>query len=311
MLRDSFTKAPFLLHFDDSKESFLFTDASDFAISGILHQHGSDGNLHPIAYFSRKLEPAEINYDVHDKEMLAVVTSLREFRHWLSGTLIPISVITDHNNLRYFMSQRQLNRRQSRWAMELSEFNFRLSYSPGKSNPADPPSRREDYFPVDGDPTILQNHQRLLSEEVCSGLRGATLPAAQVLASSIVSLAVDSSINVQRLSEELEKDEVWKDNLGKKGSLFKHVNGVVTFDGRFYIPSSLRLPILHSRHDSALAGHFGRAKTLKLIRRDFSWPGITKDVARYVRGCDSCQRVKSSTHAPYSPLDPLPITAWK
>ena len=138
------------------------------------------------------------------------------------------------------------------------------------------------------------------------------MPAAQVLASSIVSLAVDSSINVQRLSEELEKDEVWKDNLGKKGSLFKHVNGVVTFDGRFYIPSSLRLPILHSRHDSTLAGHFGRAKTLELIRRDFSWPGITKDVARYVRGCDSCQRVKSSTHAPYGPLDPLPIpnTPW-
>ena len=311
-LRDSFTKAPFLLHFDDSKESFLFTDASDFAISGILHQHGSDGNLHPIAYFSRKLEPAEINYDVHDKEMLAVVTSLREFRHWLSGTIIPISIITDHNNLRYFMSQRQLNRRQSRWAMELSEFNFRLSYSPGKSNPADPPSRREDYFPTDGDPTVLQNHQRLLSEEVCSGLWITAQPAARVFACSIVSLAVDSSLNVQRLSEELEQDEVWKTGLQKKGSLFKHVNGVVTFDGRIYIPPSLRLPIFLSRHDSALAGHFGRAKTLELIRRDFSWPGISKDVASYVRGCDSCQRVKSSTHAPYGPLDPLqiPDTPW-
>jgi len=121
-------------------------------------------------------KPAEINYDVHDKEMLAVIASLREFRHWLSGTLSPVSVITDHNNLRYFMSQRQLNRRQSRWAMELSEFNFRLSYAPGNSNPADAPSRREDYIPTEGDPTKLENHHCLLSEKVCSGLMDAAMP---------------------------------------------------------------------------------------------------------------------------------------
>ena len=283
-LRNSFISAPFLIHFEDAKDAFLFTDASDFAISGILHQYGDDGELHPVAFFSRKLEPAEINYDVHDKEMLAVIASLREFRHWLSGTLSPVSVITDHNNLRYFMSQRQLNRRQSRWAMELSEFNFRLSYAPGNSNPADAPSRREDYVPTEGDPTKLENHHRLLSEKVCSGLMDAAMPAIQVFVNSVVSLAVDASIDVQRLSDELEKDDVWKTSLEKKGSLFKHVNGVVTFDDRVYIPPSLRLSILNSRHDSALAGHFRRAKTLELIRREFSWPGISKDVAKYVDG---------------------------
>ena len=311
-LQNSFTKAPFLLHFDDSKESFLCTDASNFAISGILHQSDSDGELHPIAYFSQKLEPAEINYDIHDKEMLAVIASLCEFRHWLSGTIIPISIIIDHNNLRYFMAQCQLNHHQSRWAMELSEFNFRLSYSPGKSNPADPPSHCKDYFPADGDPTVLQNHHCWLSEEVCSGSETTATPAAQVTACSVVSLAVDSSIDVQKLSDELEKDDVWKNNLGKKGSLFQHVNGVVTFDGCIYISPSLHLSILQSRHNSALAGHFRCTKTLELIHHEFSWPHISRQVADYVQGCNSCQCMKTSTHAPYGPLDPLPIpnTPW-
>ena len=311
-LHNSFISAPFLIHFDDAKEAFLFTDASDFAISGILHQKGDDGELHPVAFFSQKLEPTEINYDVHDKEMLAVIASLQEFCQWLSSTLTPVSIITDHNNLHYFMSQRQLNQCQSCWAMELSEFNILLSYALGNSNPADAPSQREDYVPTEGDPTKLENHHCLLSEKVCLGLMDVAVPAIQVYVNSIVSLAVDASIDVQRLSDELEKDDIWKTSLDRKGSLFKHVNGVVTFDDRVYILPSLCLSILNSRQNSALAGHFRCAKTLELIHQEFSWPGISKDVAKYVRGCDSCQCVKSSTHTPYGLLDPIsiPDTPW-
>ena len=311
-LHNSFISTPFLIHFDDAKEAFLFTDTSDFAISGILHQKGDDGELHPVAFFSQKLEPAEINYDVHDKEMLAVITSLQEFRHWLSSTLTPVSVITDHNNLSYFMSQWQLNRRQSHWAMELSEFNILLSYAPGNSNPADTPSRCEDYVPTEGDPTKLEDHHCLLSEKVCLGLMKAAMPAIQVFVNSIVSLAVDASIDVQRLLDELEKDDIWKTSLERKGSLFKNANRVITFDDRVYIPPSLCLSILNSRHDSALASHFGCTKTLELIHQEFSWPGISKDVAKYVRGCNSCQCVKPSTHMPYGPLNPIsvPDTPW-
>ena len=108
-LKNAFLAAPILIHHDPSKPVFLFTDASDFMISGIPHQANANGDLHPLCFFSRKLTDAEINYDIHDKEMLGVIKSLKEFRHWLSGTVIPVSIITDHKNLEYFMTLQQLN----------------------------------------------------------------------------------------------------------------------------------------------------------------------------------------------------------
>jgi len=176
-MHDAFQSAPLLMHFNHSKSSFLHTDASDFAIAAILSQYGEDSELHPVAFFSRKLTPAEINYDVHDKEMLAVIQGLKEFRPWLSGTIIPILVITDHKNLEYFMTQRQLNRRQARWMLELTEFNFHLSYAPGSKNPANGPSRCEDYLPNRDDPTILGNNTQLLTPEICKRLNPSAIIA--------------------------------------------------------------------------------------------------------------------------------------
>ena len=75
-----------LLHFDPQKECFVSTDGSDFALSGIIQQKDDNGDLHPVSYYSRKFSPAEINYDVHDKELLAIVETFREHCHWLLGS---------------------------------------------------------------------------------------------------------------------------------------------------------------------------------------------------------------------------------
>ena len=88
---------------------FLYTDVSDFAISGIPHQANDNGHLHLLSFFSQKLTSAEINYDVPNKEILGVIKSLKEFCPWLSGTILPVTIITDHKNLEYFMSSHQLN----------------------------------------------------------------------------------------------------------------------------------------------------------------------------------------------------------
>lgn len=246
----AFSSAPVLIHFDDSKESFLYTDASDFAISGILYQQGIDNALHPIAFFSRKLDTAEINYDVHDKEMLAIMASLRDFRHWLSGTLIPVSVITDHKNLQYFMAQRVLNRRQARWMLELSEYNIRLSYAPGSQNPADAPSRRDDYIPLSGDPVKLANSAQLLPSIALERLSGPACSGLSISAAAVVHLASDSSSDVDSLKHALASDPIWDEALRRGDPLFSKLNGVVTFRNRIYIPPTLRLPIIQSRHDS-------------------------------------------------------------
>jgi len=139
-----FTNAPMLKHFDPALRLRCETDASDFAISAILSQLHGDV-WHPIAFFSRKMIPAECNYEVHDKELLAIVMALKQWRHYCEGSAHTIQILTDHNNLRGFMGVKALTGRQARWSLVLAAYDFVIIHRPGKSNPADAPSRRPDY----------------------------------------------------------------------------------------------------------------------------------------------------------------------
>ena len=109
MLKHAFLSSPILHHFDPNLLRTLCTDALDFAIAGMLCQPDNDGYLYPIAYFLQKLSPAEINYEVYDKELLAIVGSFYNMHAWLIGMDIPISVVSDHKNLKYFMTLHVLN----------------------------------------------------------------------------------------------------------------------------------------------------------------------------------------------------------
>lgn len=121
------------------------TDASDFALGAVLSQRYPDGKLHPVAFYSRKLRDAELNYQIHDKELMAIIKAFEEWRVYLSGTKEQVTVYTDHKNLVNFTTTKELNRRQVRWAEFLSEFNFKISYRPGNENGrADALSRRSD-----------------------------------------------------------------------------------------------------------------------------------------------------------------------
>jgi hypothetical protein len=149
-LKKAFTTAPLLRHFDPSLRIFIETDASGFAIACVLSQlfpgeKAAKTQLRPIAYWSRKLLPAEANYETHDAELLAVVSAFKHWRHYLEGSMHTITVLTDHNNLQYFMTTKELNGRQARWAEKLARFDFIIQHRPGKLNPADAPSRRPDY----------------------------------------------------------------------------------------------------------------------------------------------------------------------
>ena len=95
-------------------------DASGFAITGILSQPGdptpgrrSDAHWHPVAFWSRKMIPAECNYDTHNKELLAIVKTFKHWRHYLEGSRHPIEILADHANLRYFMTTKELSGRQA------------------------------------------------------------------------------------------------------------------------------------------------------------------------------------------------------
>lgn len=110
-------------------------DASDVGVGAVLSQRSPvDGKVHPCAFFSHQLNPAERNYDIGNRELLAVRLALGEWRHWLEGTSEPFLVWTDHKNLEYIRSARRLTSRQARWALFFDRFNFTLSYRPGSKN---------------------------------------------------------------------------------------------------------------------------------------------------------------------------------
>ena len=100
----------------------------------LSQRSGSPSRLHPCAFFSRKFSPAELNYDVGNRELLAVKLALEEWRHWLEGARHPFTVLTDHKNLEYIREARRLKPRQARWALFFTRFDFSLSYRPGSKN---------------------------------------------------------------------------------------------------------------------------------------------------------------------------------
>ena len=128
------TKAPILAHYKQGVKTIVETDSSDYVSSGVLSQLGDDGLLHPVAFFSKNLNPAECNYEIYDKELLAIIRCFEQWRPELEGTGVPVKVITDHKSLKYFMTTKKLTKYQACWAKFLSRFNFIISYTPGKKN---------------------------------------------------------------------------------------------------------------------------------------------------------------------------------
>ena len=108
------TITPILAIFDPERETILETDVSDYAVGVCLTQKGDNGKMRTVAFYSRKMTGPELNYDIHDKELLAVVEALREWRVYLEGTKYLVQIYTDHKNLLYWTSTKQLNWRQIR-----------------------------------------------------------------------------------------------------------------------------------------------------------------------------------------------------
>ena len=135
---------------------------------------------HPVAFYSRKMTEAETRYDIHDGELLAIVEAFRHWRHYLEGSRWPAVVKTDHHSLQHFMTKKELNRRQARWAEKLAAFDFVIQYRTGKTNPADGPSRRPDYENAfDHAQTLLPTLQRKLGIGAAMAVRG--IPTGTVL----------------------------------------------------------------------------------------------------------------------------------
>jgi len=144
-IKDRITSEPILKIPDPDLPFEVEADASDYALGGQLGQRDAQGRLHPVAFYSKKLHGPELNYQIHDKELMAIIEAFKEWKPYLSGTRYPVKVYTDHKNLVNFTTTKELNKRQTRWAEFLAEFNFTITYRKGSENGrADALSRRSD-----------------------------------------------------------------------------------------------------------------------------------------------------------------------
>jgi hypothetical protein len=111
ILKATFTSAPILAHFDPDRDVIVETDASDYVSTGVLSQYDNNNILHPVAYFSKKHSLVECNYEIYDKELMAIVRAFKEWHPELQSIIDPIHVLSNHKNLEYFTTTKLLNRR--------------------------------------------------------------------------------------------------------------------------------------------------------------------------------------------------------
>lgn len=311
-LKHKVTSSPILIFPDDHKPYKLEADSSNYATGAVLSQEGSDGKWHPVAFLSRSLSEVERNYEIHDKEMLAIIRALEEWRHYLEGTTNTFQIWTDHKNLEYFMSAKKLNRRQARWSLFLSRFDFTLHHRPGKSSlKPDALSRRPDHGKGenDNDNIVLLKPSYFKIQALKQGHVLLTGEEAGLLKD--IRQAKDLDEQVVKAVEEMKKSS----NKKLEGQEWSEEQGLILFRGKVYVPKDMKLrrKIVELHHDSQVAGHPGKWKTVELVSRNYWWPGMTRYITSYTKGCDRCNRTKTYPAKPVGKLVPtqIPKDIWE
>ncbi|KAL5466932.1 hypothetical protein EMCRGX_G031095 [Ephydatia muelleri] len=304
MLKVALTQAPVLSYPSFKKEFTLLTDASAVGIGAVLEQEG-----HPIAYASRSLTPSERQYSVIERECLAAVFAVKQFRHYLLGR--PFSLHTDHQPLQWLSAQK-MEGRLCRWALALQEFDFEIKYRRGSAN---------------GNADALSR-----------------VPAVEVEAGDTCSATlITPELTTDRIRKEQQKDAVlqqvtkhltsrngtskpnWKQfPLKRYLHLLKQLHMIEGVLCRRFVPgpleevitvpvmpTSLQLEILRSCHDIISAGHQGTGKTLDRLKRVAYWVGMAKVTELYCRSCEVCQQSKLPMPVAV-PMTNVPIgRAWQ
>lgn len=317
-LKDQFQTGKILHHFDPTLPAFLETDASNTAIGAILTQKDNQGTSKPISFFSRSMNSAEQNYNIGEKELLAIVEALKHWRVYLLGARHPITILTDHANLVPFTTTRPLTGRIGRWALHLADYNFKIQHISGAKNPrADALSRRADYQKLSPTPSAIIKPEQLI-------LAPTTLNLASTLDfSSAIPLSQDL---MEDLKKAYTKDPFTLDTINTltsnqldKPDKLKHFSisdsGLLLFNNLIYLPrdKNIQHAIFQQHHDNPLAGHGGEDKTFSLITRKYYMPKLRQAIHTYIQGCLQCSQNKPSLHKPYGKLEslPIPTSPWE
>jgi transposase InsO family protein len=316
-LKRLFTTGPILATFSPSRTTVLETDSSGYTIGGVLSQYDDQGRLRPCAYFSRKNAPAECNYEIYDKELLAVVRCLEAWDAELRSTEAEFTVITDHKNLEHFFRPRKLTERHMRWYLFLSRFNFKFKYRTGEENArADALSRREQDNPTEEDPRIRDRTMCLLrptKDGAVVNINALTTDIDQVPTADQWERACDQDKDYRDAKQAIQEGvRKFPPKLQLKVSISEcsiDSQGFLRFRGRRWVPQSepLRTMLIQMAHDSAITGHPGREETYTVVSREYFWPRMSYDIRQFVRNCDLCGGGKAWRELKKGLLKPLPV----
>ena len=294
-LKRAVISAPCLALPDMEREFILHTDASGYATGAVLMQRFDEG-LRPIAFLSKKMRAAERRYPVHEQELLAILSALKAWRHYLSGRRF--TVWTDHQSLQYMESSQMATPRQMRWAAWLSEFDFSVRYAPGDKNVVADALSRAEQDEEEEEQEEEGGPQLLLSALADAG----PLPVR-------IREAARGDPSYQSLLQ-LPRAQLARKKLEREGDLLYRSTG------QFYVPQSaeLRTWIMSWAHDVTSSAHRGSSRMGAWIKERAWWPKIDDDVQRYCRSCEQCQRSKPNLQGrqglPMSIETPRAVGDW-
>jgi RNase H-like domain found in reverse transcriptase len=248
-IKGAYRKNQILLLFDYEKQIWVHADASDYAIGSVISQKDDQGRRRPVLFYSRKLLPAEMNYTTADKEML------EKFRHTLQGTKFSVIVKSDHKNLRTFMTVKDLNARQARWAEELSAYDFRIEHIKGKENTvADALSRRADYR--EG---MTTRRTEVLIED------NGALVINKHMKLNMITLTEDEKELGKEIKEETKRSD-------ERVELIIEEDGYKRFNGLIFVPKKMENKLIKRLHDDVREGHPGVARTMEKTTEKLLFP---------------------------------------
>lgn len=292
-----------LAHFDATKPIILTTDACGTAVAGCLSHKYDDGTEKPIAYISRALNSAELNYSTFEKEALAIIFSVTKLRQYLLGNKFILQ--TDHKPLVTIFGENKgipvmAAARIQRWALLLSGFSYTIEYVKGELNTSDSLSRIRQF-----ETTVVQNEVSYINYV---GFVNVTqvdykLIAIHTRRDPILSKVMDCIQN--GTVDKLQGDE-YKPYRSRALELSVE-SGCVLWGYRTIIPKIFQKNVLEALHTS----HMGIVKTKSLARSYIHWPNIDKDIEFMIKSCEPCQLTQpnpeKSSLIPWTPTE----SAWK
>jgi len=293
-LRQKLCSTLVLTYFKPGRLLLVETDASKYVRSGMVSQEDEDGKWKPIAYRSKAMRPAECNYDVHDKERLAIVQALK-WRQYLKGSGQHFRVLTDHKNLKRFTTTKALTERQIRWSEVLSGFDFKIDFRAGtEGGKPDALTRQMADMHQEGDERLTQKEGILLPKEKYFDADIQEMETIRFEETNNKKLQDESARNeeIQEIRKAL--DEGSKEMKGMALGLCEWNDGYVWLQGKIWVQNGkgIRVDLIRRHHDIPQAGHGGTAKTTEGLQCTYYLPHMRDMIKQYVKNCDTCQRRK-------------------